>query len=77
MCKGIETTECLDGRLDNPAVVSAAKEIFESLSCGSKVETKPKPIVSPVPRNKGSNLIGVAVHRGSAVVGERWRRGII
>ena len=38
------------------------------------MEKKPKPIVSLVPRNGGSKLVGDAARRGSEVAGERWRR---
>ena len=74
LCKGIETPGCHEGRLDNPTVINAANELIDSLSRGPKVKTKPTPIVSPVPRNGGSNLVGNAVRRGSALAGECWRR---
>ena len=74
LCKGIEAPGCHNGRLDNHAVTNEANELFESFSRGSEVETKPKSIVSLVPRNGGSNLVGDAARRGSEVAGERWRR---
>ena len=75
LCKGIEAPGCNNGRSDIPAVTNEANELFESFSRGPEMESKPKPIVSFVLRNRGSNLVGDAVRRGSEVAGERWHRG--
>ena len=67
LCKGIEAPGCHNGRLDNHAVTNEANELFESFSRGPEVETKPKSIVSLVPRNGGAILL--AMLRVEAV---RW-----
>ena len=56
-------------------MANAANKLCESIFHGSKAETKPKPIVSSVLRNGGSNLVGDTVRRGSTMVGECWRWG--
>ena len=75
LCKGIEAPGCNNGRSDIPAVTNEANELFESFSRGPKVETKPKPIVSFVLRNRGNNLVSDTVRQSSEVAGKCWRRG--